>query len=255
MKTYSFQKGILALITFSILLLNSCDDRKNIEEYYFPIEELKRGKVYQYLTIDVDNNDTLFSRYSYSNTIETDSGVFFIQNKYDQTFFNDQLVTNEIVSNGVMIKSNQFMAVVPEKENQQIIQAEIIKNGAFPFSVSPTGGVTPMEMLLTDPKDSKEKIKLIRERKYLGDTIYTFRGVDLPAVVFAANEIRQFRHEDDGDFDHTSFATEIYAKGIGLISRKYNITDGQLESVLYDTFSMEIFEELASNYWNNNTDQ
>lgn len=232
------------------ILLYSCNssDYINIEDYYFPIDELKEGKVYEYRINGMGEGKTS-SRYKYYTTVENDEGKFLVNNNYDATFFNDQYVLNEVVQNGILVKDYHMMAVIPQQEEQQIVKAEIIKNNAFPFSVSPNGGVTPMEMKFTDPRDEKEKIRFIRERKYLGDTIFTFKGIDLPAIILAANEIREFTHIDAGDFDNTTFATEIYAKGIGLISRKYNIGDVQLESILHDTFSMKQLESLASQYW------
>lgn len=233
-----------------ILLFSSCEtnNRINIEDYYFPIDELKQGKVYEYRINNIEGDKTS-SRYKYYTTVDTDEGKFFINNNYDPTFFNDQYVLNEVVNNGILVKEYQLMAVVPEQDEQQIVKAEIVKSNAFPFSVSEEGGVTPMEMKFSDPRDPKEKIRFIRERRYLGDTVFTFKGVDLPAIIMAANEIREFTHEDEGDFDNTTFATEIYAKGIGLISRKYNIGNVQLESILHDTFSMKKLESLASEYW------
>jgi len=239
----------MVMFVFAILF-NSCNtsDRIDIEDYYFPIDELKEGKVYEYRINGLEEGKTS-SRYKYYTTIENDEGKFLVNNNYDVSFFNDQYVLNEVVKNGVLIKDYHMMAIIPQQEEQEIVKAEIVKNSAFPFSVSLEGGVTPMEMKFTDPRDSKEKIRFIRERKYLGDTIFTFKGVDLPAIIMAANEIREFTHENEGDFDNTTFATEIYAKGIGLISRKYNIGDVQLESILHDTFSMKQLELLASQYW------
>lgn len=240
----------LALVCVFACLFYSCNTsgRINIEDYYFPIKELKEGKVYEY-RINGMGEDKTSSRYKYYTTVENDEGKFLINNNYDAAFFNDQYVLNEVVENGILVKEYHMMAVIPEQEQQQIVKAEIVKNSAFPFNVSLDGGVTPMEMKFTDPRDSKENIRFIRERKYLGDTIFTFKGVDLPAIIMAANEIREFTHEEAGDFDNTTFATEIYAKGIGLISRKYNIGDVQLESTLHDTFSMSKLEALASEYW------
>jgi hypothetical protein len=248
MKTIPF-KSIFGFTLISSLLFSFCGNTEylDIKEYYFPIEALKEGKVYEYRISDISGERTS-SRYKYYMTVETDSGKYFVNNNYDPTFFNDQYVLNEIVENGILIKEYHMMALVPEKE-QQIVKAEIVRNNAFPFEVRKEGGVTPMEMRFLDPRDEKEKIRFIRERKYLGDTTFTFKGVDLQAVIFAANEIREFTHEDEGDFDNTTFATEIYAKGLGLVSRKYNIGDVQLESLLYDTFSMKKLENLASQHW------
>lgn len=242
--------SLFYIISFAcILSFSSCDtnNRINIEDYYFPIDELKEGRVYEYRN-NGERGETS-SRYKYYNTIHTDSAQYLISNHYGPTFFNDQYVLSEVVSNGILAKEFRFMAIIPEQEEQSIVKAEIIKDNAFPFSVSKEGGVTAMEIKFTDPRNSKEKIRLIRERQYLGDTIFTFKGIDLPAIIVASNEIMEFTHEDDGDFDNTTFATEIYAKGIGLVARKFNMGNVELESVLHDTFSMKKLESLASEYW------
>ncbi len=236
-----------------ILLWSSCNDsdRKNIKEYYFPIDDLKEGRVYEYRSV---TNDTLPPRYWYYTTIENDSGKYFISNYYDHTFVNKQFVMEEVVGNGILTKKYQLMSIDPESQELQIVDIDVVKDSAFPFSVKKDGGVFPMELRFKDPTDSQEDIRLIRERKYLTDTIYPFKGKDIPSVVFSADEVREFTHPEKGDFDNTTSATEIYAKGIGLISRKYEIGGIDMEYVLFDTFSMAQLEKMASQFWGSEMD-
>ncbi len=237
----------------TLLFFYSCDDekRKNIKEYYYPVDDLKKGQVYEYRSM---TNDTLPPMYWYYSSINTDSGKFLISNYYDHTFVNKQSVLEEIVSTGVLTKEYKLMSANPGEVGISIVDIEVVKDSAFPFSVKKDGGIFPMELKFKDPTDAQEDIRMIRQRKYLGDTIFTFKGKDIPAVIFSANEIREFTHSEKGDFDNTTFATEIYAKNIGLVSRKYNIGEIKMEYVLHERFGIEKLEKMASDFWGNEID-
>lgn len=251
MKSCIYYIRLLSFALLAITVFSNCEqsDRLDISDYYYPANLSEEGLVYQYITTQENNEEVRYPRYTYALKLEKDSGTYIVKNHYKHDFFNDQMVVYEEVDNGILLNNYRIIKMIPEKDSQQIQEAGIIRDNVFPYSVCETGGVTPMEILIDNPEDDKEKITLIRERQYLGDTIYTFKGQDIPAVVFAANEVRRFRHELDGDIDETTYATEIYAKGIGLISRRYNIGQAQLESVLYDTFSMDKLEFMANKYW------
>lgn len=249
LKWYAFLLSLTLLLAFSC---QSSVEKKDIRSYYFPLDSLEQGRVYEYVTIDVQKQDTLSIRYNYYKSMQTDSGQVLITNTYNALFFNDQYIMEEIVGNGSLLRQYHLMAMRPESDKPVIEKAQITQNNAFPFFVSRDGGVTPMEMRFKDPSNPKERIRFMRERKYLRDTLYTYQGQDIPAVIFSANEIQEFSNEDEGDFDNINYATEIYAQGLGLISRRYHIGDTRMEMTLRDTFGMEYLEQLARQFWPSN---
>ncbi len=239
---------ISIFIFFSFLGIISCGDaKKDISSYYFPIEELmNNGKVYEYRMAD---NDSIAPHYWYYIVLDTDSGKFLINNYYDYAYVNRQYVREEIVGNGVLASEYIFLQIDQEQQKSQALYAEITKNNAFPFSVNEDGGLFQMELTFKDPNDPKEDVRLIRSRKYIKDTIYTFQGKDLPAIRFDVYEKREFTHPEKGDFDKTTTREEIYAQGIGLVSNKYKIGDVNTEYVLKDIYSMDVLEKNAARYW------
>jgi len=175
MKSCTYYITLISFILLASLIFSNCEqsDRLDISDYYYPANLSEEGIVYQYKTIKDNNEDLSYSRYTYALKLKKDSGTYIVKNHYNHEFFNDQMAVYEEVDNGILLNSYRIISIIPEKDSQQITEAGIVSDNVFPFSVCETGGVTPMEILLEDPEDSKEKIKLIRERQYLGDTIYT----------------------------------------------------------------------------------
>ncbi len=244
--------NILIIIFFLCCAWISCNEKKekkNISEYYFPIAELlKKGKIYEYRAV---GNDTLPPEYWYHQGIETDTGLFLVSNYYDNNFINRQYVKNEVVSNGVLVLDYFFLNPGGE---QNIQKAKIQKNNVFLFDVHKEGGVLVTEFNFLDPADPQEKITFKRERKYISDTIHSFKDEDIPAIIFHSNEIRQFTHPQKGDFDNTTVTKEIYAKNIGLISRQYKIANSSVEYSLFDIYDFNTFEKMANSFWEQEVD-
>lgn len=227
------------LIICSILFFFACEDgTRNIQPYYFPLEKLDSGLVYEYHNNQVKNDSISDIRYKYYKTIKTDSGYYLTNQNYDAFLFNYQYVVNEIVESGALLK--QYKMIIRSTDKTiKTKEAKIIQNNTFPFKIRPNSkGVIPMEMNYNNLEDKEEKIRFVRERKYLKDTTFVFKGREIPAVVFQANEIREFRHPIQGDYQDISYNTEIYAKDLGLVAKHYSIGDIPIQSVLKDTFGI-----------------
>ncbi len=250
MKSIYFMLFALAGIT--VMFSCTSDQEKNIRDYYVPFESLKEeGLVFEFRS---STSDSIPPRYWYYKTFETDTGTFIANSFYDYAFVNRQLVVEEVVDEGILAKQYQFMAIHPQQDGHTVVRAKLNDIGVFPFKVRKNGGVFVMGLEYDDPNDPKEHVKLIRERRYLKDTIYTYKGEDIPSVLFESKERRMFTHEVDGDFDHTDLAYEIYAKGYGLVAKSYSIGGVNMEYSLYDTYDLKEFEKKAAVYWGKEVD-
>lgn len=225
------------------ILCSSCtedgeDGKLNIEAYYYPVDKLTEPLVYEYRPV---NNDTLGLQYWYFRTMKTDTATYFTSNIYNQFFEVEQFSIEELVSNG-MLQKEYFLYTFDTTGTQVRHPAEIVFNNAFPFEVKDSSGVFLQEMKWTFSKEPLHTTTLVRNRRYTGKTEYTYKGINYDAVVFSVLEAVDDFY--DGHLETKTSGVEIYAKGIGLVYQKKNISETLvLEYELSNTYSMEVLEQ------------
>lgn len=84
-------RALSYLFVFWCLFLLACGkgDKRDIGAYYFPVKDLRAGKVYEYL---VSQNDSVVPEYWYYKTFVRDSGLFLVGTYYDHRFQIGQIV-------------------------------------------------------------------------------------------------------------------------------------------------------------------
>ncbi len=244
-------KSFLKFIRFSIycflllsILAASCngeskDDEKkyNIQSFYYPVESLKSPLVYEYQPI---NNDTFGVQYYYFSTLETDTATYFTSNIYNQFFQVEQFSIEELVTNG-MLQKEYFLYDFDSTGNQIRYPAAIEYDNAFPFEVRDSGGIFLQKMKWTFNEEPLHTTTLIRNRRYIGMSSYTYRGKTYEAVTFGVKEILDDFY--DGHLETKTNGIEIYAKGLGLVYFKKTIGNAlTMEYELKDTYTMEVLE-------------
>lgn len=229
MKTIPFRQALrfLALGTF-LILLPACqpsDGKKNIRAYYFPLDELKEGLVYEYESV---GNDSLQSVYWYYRSLYQEEGVFLTGTNYGQYpglgLVPMQFVREEMISDGMLL-ADLYLYETDSSGKQQQVPVEKIVDTAFPFEVSEDGGIFLYKVKWTPWSDSLSTITLIKNRRYLRDTSITFRGKTHQAVLFEVKELLEHNHQEEGYFEQQFNGVEVYAKNIGLFSYKKVIGD------------------------------
>lgn len=236
---------LLSLLIIPILLLSCNDpevaDKRNVKSFYYPIEELKEPLVYEYKPT---NNDTLGTQYCYFSTIETDTATYFTANIYNRFFEVEQFSIEEVVKNG-MLQKDYFLYTFDTTGTQLRIPAEIEYNNSFPFEVKDSSGVFLQKMTWTLSEDPLHTTTLIRNRRYIGDSSYDYQGKEYETIIFSLREIIDDFY--DGHLETETSGIEIYAKGIGLIYYKKNISkDLAIEYELKDIYTMEELEKKFS---------
>lgn len=233
--TFLLKRFLLLLFLLPIWLM-SCqtDDRIDIRDYYFPVEQLKEGLVYEYQPV---NNDSIGPSYWYYKTIETDSALYFTGNFYEADLSVKQFFQAEIVSNGCLME-DYFLYLTDATGQQMRFPAEVLAANAFPFSVRDSGGIFLFKLKWTFQKAPLQTTTLIRNRRYIGKESYR----DLDCIGFEVKELVDDYQE--GHLEKQYAGQEVYAKGLGLVYYKKEIGDNfVLEYELADTYSMEVLEE------------
>lgn len=214
------------------------DGKHDIFNYYYPLEELRDGRVYEYRPVEADS---LPEEYWFFKTIYTDTAEYLTGTYYDYNFMVRQLTTEEIVENGSLIK-NYFLYTMDSTGVQHQVPAEVIGATAFPFEVRDSGGIFLTNLKWTFSKNPEVSTTMIKNRRYAGKTTYKYQGKPVDAVVFDIKELVDDYNEGHWEKQYTG--KEIYAKGIGLVYYEKTIDDNfVLKYALKAVFSMEELEE------------
>jgi len=233
--------NVSLFLLFFCLFLFHCgnkDSSRNIKDFYYPMENLKDGMVYEYRGV---NNDSLPEEYWYFRTLETDTATYFIGEYIDHFFNIRQLSSEEVVSNGTLIH-DYILFEVDSAGFANNLPAEIIVPNAFPFKVTDSTGVFLTELKWIYQKEPEISTTLVRNRRYKGDATYPYQGVERACIKFDLIELVD--NFEEGHFQAEFRGTELYAKGIGLIYYKKDIGDElHLEYELKEMYSMEKLEE------------
>lgn len=229
----------LAVIFLSILISCQPDNGlRIIEEYYFPLKKLKDGKIYEYQSIGSEFDPPM---YWYYKSMKQDGSQYLLGTGYDPEFSPDQFVREEKVDNGMLLVDFIIYEKTDSTAEKSSAQAEIVAGNIFPFTVKQPANVLLTSLHWESQLDSA-RINVIRNRQYDSDTVIVFNNKEIPAVKFKTIEL--IEHDKEGRLPLEFDGMEIYAKGIGLVGLRKNITKGyRLAYELKAIYSMQEFEE------------
>lgn len=222
-------------------------DKRDISDYYFPVKNLRAGKVYEYV---VSQNDSIIPEYWHYRTFVRDSGLFLMGTYYDHRFQIGQIVREKITKSGALAKECHLYEADPnpEAEGGQIHTKTIIEAAnKFPFRVSDSSGIFLFKLQFHPPDDPKAIIYVVRNRRFLGDAPdFEFDGKKYPCVRFGLREAigseKEVVEEVEGRGE------EWYAKGLGLVYYRKTYGNGsfKMEARLTDIFPMSELERKAT---------
>lgn len=229
----------LVLLSLPFWLL-SCqqEERIDIQPYYFPIDDLKEGLVYEYQPV---NNDSIGPSYWYYRTFETDTALYFTGNFYESDFSVKQFFRAEVVSNGCLME-DYFLYLTDSLGQQTRFAADIQAANAFPFSVRDSGGVFLFKLEWTFQEAPLRTTTLIRNRRYIGRDTFDYQEQSYDCIAFEVKELVDDYNE--GHLEKQYNGIELYAKDIGLVYYKKEIGENfVLEYELVDTYPMDKLEK------------
>ena len=238
----------LFLSIFSLLLF-ACGkgSKRDISEYYFPVKDLRGGKVYEYV---VSQNDSVMPEYWYYRTFVRDSGLFLVGTYYDHRFQIGQIVREKITKSGALAKESHLYEADPnpETEGGQIHTTTIIEApNKFPFGVTDSSGAFLFKLQFHPPDDPAATIYVSRNRRFLGDAPdFEFDEKKYSCIRFSLRET--ISNEKDGAAVVEGNGEEWYAKGLGLVyyRKTYGNEGFKMEARLTDIFAMSELERKAT---------
>jgi hypothetical protein len=228
--------GLLAM-----LILISCqnDGKQDIRDYYYPMRSLEDGLVYEYQSPSIDS---LTPAFWYYRSFIQDDGVFMTGTYYEHELEPLQLVREEMVSNGMLVKEVFLYEPGDSTGRQTRLDVEVLQGAAFPFEVSDSSGVFLYKIRWSPPSDSGATYTVIKNRHYAGDTIVNVLGKSRNAVIFQVQELVEY--DKNGVFEKQFGGKEIYAEGLGLVY--YNkMVDDQMswDYALVNRYPMDTLEK------------
>lgn len=234
----SIKNSIFIFLTF-ILFSHCKEDKRNIKDFYFPIEELKEGKVYEYHSIG-NEHDPPF--YWYYQTIEQDGNAYLIGTYYGYDFSQYQLIQEEIVGNGMLLDKFFWFETDTTSNTQYQVPVNVESGNVFGFELSDPPSVLVSSINWRMPSDTSTKMTFVRNRQFEKDTTYSYNSQSYDCLKFYVREL--IDNENEGHLEQEYEASEVYAKGIGLIYFRKNIAkEWKMEYELKDIYDMNTFEE------------
>jgi hypothetical protein len=238
--------ALVGATTMMLFLTNGCapDKKRDISDYYFPVEALRSGRVYEYTSSGNSAEPT--SEYWYYKGFQRDSGWFLAATYYDQRFQIGQIVREKISDAGATAR--EYFLYEPDTITQQQapVPVTIESPHIFPFQVRDSTGRWLFSLSYHPIWEPEATVTLVRHRRFLGDgPPFKFRGKSYPCIRIDVQEtIVNDRAETESV---EGVGEEWYAKGIGLVySRKtYGAGELTIENRLNDIFMMTELERRA----------
>ncbi|HRI58525.1 MAG TPA: hypothetical protein PK228_02345, partial [Saprospiraceae bacterium] len=224
------------------------DGKRDIRDYYFPVEELRSGKVYEY---DLAEGDSSSPEYWFYRAFQRDSGLYLAGTYYDNHFQIGQIIREKIESGSVVAREYSLYDADVETGKQIQTNAVIESPDVYPFRVKDSVGVLIFSLKYQPATDPSTTIYLTRHRIFLGDApAFEFKGLTYPCIRFGLLE--SIGTTKGGDDLLKGRGEEWYAKGLGLVYyRKIFGKNSQVrfEYRLKDVFPMSGLEKKAAAYF------
>lgn len=244
------EEKLLVLFTFLITILGcKPNDYRNINEFYYPFEQLETGKVYVYKGL---NEYTPEYDYWFFKSFKQDDTWYLTAQHYDANYNVDLFQLQEMLQSGAY--SDTYTIVeIDSFGNQNKVQADVEFGNVYPFKVKDSLGVFLFKISWEDPVKKGKKTTLIRNRRYVHDTVFTYGNENKEGLIFHVNEVAEF--DDEGILEMEMSGQELYVKGIGLAYLRKQINDQiTLEYRLDTIVEMDYFlREISTvNKWQEN---
>ena len=206
---------VMCLSLFLASCAKQAENPEDLSGFYFPIESLdSAGTIYSYRSL-VDTNlaNELWlhvrSSEGHLTSINYDENERVLLKQYERR-----------VANGILLDSLHFY-MYDTIGRSIAFPVRVLSPHRFPFNAKDSTQVWLTHLEWWEPGDTTHVV-LQRRRRFLGDTTWQWQGKNLQA--------KRFRLEDKFETEKVGWTTaewrgeEIYAKNIGLVYYRRNIT-------------------------------
>ncbi len=237
----NFFRMAMTLVVISLFFSCRVDYiARDFMAYYYPVHELQTGKIYEYRPV---SNDTLPVDYWYYSSHKVEGELHFTGNYYNDRFQVQQFF-REVEKENSMVLTDFILYETDDMGKQSQIAVDILAQNTFPIPFADSLQTSQMGIKWNIPGEEGTSIALNRERNYLAKGEYAYKGERLECVIFKTLENIEHFVADDGYLEPSFPGVEIYAKGLGLVYYKKQLSENvNIEYELYATYSMEEFEK------------
>ena len=197
-----------------LLLLCTCDTRRDIRAYYFPARELINtdGKVYAYEnTGTLPGPDTI---YWYYLGVDVDTALYLSVTRYGPDLSPQQLAREEITNSAVRLR--ELTLLQPDSSGRAIpTETDILFDRAFPFYLDEQPEAYGYR--LSYQYENTQTTYVTLNRRYRSDTTVNVLGREYDALVFDLSGEVSLRDATAGDISPTFSGYEVYAREMGLV--------------------------------------
>lgn len=223
---------LFLIIAFSLF---SCkqDTGIDLSDYYYPLDEIGESAIYVYQPVVDSLAGPVEWRYS---LVQKGEKTMLRGENLDFLGRPIQIHEEEIIRSGAVLRSLTLMDYDSSGVETKSF-AEIEGNNLFPFYVIDSTLVYFYKVNWDQQNDSL-KVALTRNRRYMGKTEYTIGSQSFKCVKF---QLRELLTTDRVGMTKSQWSgIEIYAKGIGLVYYKKEISPSyileyQLEKNPFET--------------------
>lgn len=185
--------------------------------YYYPVEDLKSGKVYEY-SLMKDSAAYVDHYWHFQTIVDSNGQTFLIGKRYNPFFEQDQYTREWIVEDGVVTTSYEMLIKDTTQQTTTRYINEVDQNIVFPFEASLDSNMAyRFTCKLTLPPDFLT-VRLVRDRQFSQPLVYPYEGRKIPAVAFSCTDFYDLEDKEKGGYwEHKTASVEIYAQDIGLV--------------------------------------
>jgi hypothetical protein len=246
-------KKALFLLGFGLFLAvfaTSCDSRRDIQAFYFPIKKMTSGKIYEFRPAK-KLADSTASEFWYLRSERRGGAWFLITQLYGPDFSVGQNSVEKVYENGTV--AEQILLYETDSAGfSRPIKTEIEAGNLFPFSVLDSTGAFVFRLRYRPKPTDSAMIYLIRNRRFRGDgQPFLWKKEAKKTIEFSLLEA--IGSENEGAAEIEGRGHEVYADGLGLVFYEKNYGSGvRMAFQLVDTFSMQTLEKRAKRVFQNN---
>ncbi len=229
----------LLLILAAPLACSHDPTYRDIRDYYFPLPELTEGLVYEYRSLA---DSSLAPSYWYYRSFVYRDSAFLTGTQYSPDLLPTQFVREEMVDNGMLVE-DMYLYENDTSGTQNRTDVEVVSGSVFPFTVRDSGGIYLFRVEWSPPEEPGTRYTVIKNRRYLGDTVYTYQGEVYECVAFELKELVE--QEQEGVWSQEYGGVEFYAEDLGLVYYRKSIAeDLELEYALVRRYPMTQLEAM-----------
>lgn len=226
---------LFQLCTFLVLLCSCHSPHIDLEQYYYPIDKLAGGLIYEYQS----DNLSIAPGYWYYSTAKKGDTVMLLSQNLDPFLNVKQMAIERRVKNGMLLMSNNIF-LKDSTGQQKKINVEIIEKNLFPFSVKDTNGIFLYKVKWFSEKDKHTTV--IRNRRFLGFDELEFKGKPVKCAKFELKEL--IEDYNNGYIEYPFKGVEYYGLGIGLLKYEKIVNANlKLSYYLKDIYTINEFEK------------